>query len=351
VGSAIKIAKFARDSSFYQLRDTVDRVIEEVRTEFYRVLLNKALIEVELETTELLRQELRDQQNRFEAGTVPRFNVLRAEVELANAQPALISARNNYRIAQYQLMKTLGLAYVPGLTSAPLELVGELPYVPRKVDLSAAVAQALASRPFLAVQRATILSEEQQVRVARGGYLPTVSLVSGYDARNETGARSTSDAQDSWYAGVEGQWRIFDGFETRGKVKQALARLETARINYEDSVRQVELEVQQAVSSLQEAEELIESQRKNVEQATEALRLARERLSAGAGTQLEVLDARVALTRAQVTEVEARYRYNQALANLDRVTASNTVYHASLLGTDGRTVETIKVEKVDKLSK
>jgi outer membrane protein TolC len=80
---------------------------------------------------------------------------------------------------------------------------------------------------------------------------------------------------------------------------------------------------------MRQAQETIESQQKNVEQALEALRLATERLDAGAGTQLDVLDARVALTRARITELQARADYQIALAEFDRVTATDTVYEES----------------------
>jgi outer membrane protein TolC len=100
-------------------------------------------------------------------------------------------------------------------------------------------------------------------------------------------------------------------------------------VNYDDSVQQVELEVQTAFANLQTQRETIRSQQKNVEQALEALRLANERLAAGAGTQLEVLDARVALTSARTTELQARGDYNIALAEFDRATATDTRYHES----------------------
>ena len=77
---------------------------------------------------------------------------------------------------------------------------------------------------------------------------------------------------------------------------------------------------------LQEARELMLSQAKVVEQADEALRLARERLSAGAGTQLDVLNAQVQLTRARTTQQQALYDFNVALAEFDRATGAKTVY-------------------------
>ena len=96
IGAAISIAKFTDDSSYFSLRDTIDQTIDTVRQQFYTVLLNRALINVQEESVSCSQDQLKDQQNRFEAGTVPRFNVLQAEVALANQQPQLISARNNY---------------------------------------------------------------------------------------------------------------------------------------------------------------------------------------------------------------------------------------------------------------
>jgi hypothetical protein len=92
----------------------------------------------------------------------------------------------------------------------------------------------------------------------------------------------------------------------------------------------VELEVQQAYSNLQQGLQLIQSQTQNVGQAQEALRLASARLGAGAGTQLEVLNARVEVTRAQSTSLQALFTYNSAVAEFDRVTATEVTYSNAL---------------------
>src|SRR5581483_1707479 len=96
VTAAIRAAKFQRDSAYWSLRDVVDTVVATTRRQFYAVLLNRELITVREESVRLLQNQLGDQQQRFDAGTVPRFNVLQAEVQLANARPDLIAARNNY---------------------------------------------------------------------------------------------------------------------------------------------------------------------------------------------------------------------------------------------------------------
>ena len=325
VRAAIRIAKFTDDSSYFSLLDTVDQTIATTRQQFYQVLLTRALIKVQEESVRLLQDQLKDQQNRFEAGTVPRFNVLQAEVQLANQQPILIAARNNYLIAQYQLAKTLGLDPGPQGTTT-FNAVGDLTVHERPLGLKSAIQLGIERRPFLKVQRLSILIQKEQIKVALAGYKPQLNANGGYEGRNSALSDKLDDVVDGWFFGFTGQWNIFDGLETYGKVKSARASLESAKINYDDSVHQVELEVQQAFANLQTARETIRSQQKTVEQALEAVRLATERLAAGAGTQLDVLNAQVQLTTARSTELQSRADYNTALAEFDRVTATDTVY-------------------------
>jgi outer membrane protein TolC len=325
VRAALNIARLTQDNSYYLLRDTIDQVIARVRQQFYTVLLNRALITVQEESVFLLNDQLTDQRNRFEAGTVPRFNVLRAEVELSNARPELIRARNNYIISQIQLAKTLALEAGPN-GRPTFQVVGKANLSTRPFSLQGAIAIAKERRPFLKVQRQNILIEKEQIKIALAGYKPRLDANAGYEVVNSRLSDKLDDIVNGWFFGVTGSWDIFDGGETYGRTVQARARLESARVNYSDSVQQVELEVQQAFANLQQARETIQSQQKGVEQAQEALRLSKERLTAGAGTQLEVLDARVALTRARTTELQARADYSVALAEFDRVTATDTVY-------------------------
>jgi len=90
------------------------------------------------------------------------------------------------------------------------------------------------------------------------------------------------------------------------------------RIDYEDARRRIELEVRALFSTFVEAREVLDSQQKVIEQATEALRLASARYEAGADTQLNVLSAQTALTDARTVYVQALYAYSVALARLQR---------------------------------
>ncbi len=329
--SQIRAADFGRDSTYFAFRNAIDLIVSTVRQQFYQVLLNRSLIGVQEESVKLLESQLRDQQNRFEAGTVPRFNVLQAQVALSNQIPNLITARNNYRISQLQLAKTIGLDFDPNRgDSSPIEVVGDLQYQDRKMPLAEAIDTAKQRRPFLKQQKANILSQSEQVRVARSGFFPQLNATAGEQVRSSAFSDNPRDVSNGYVFGATGTWAIWDWGQTWGRVKQQRALLQESKISYDDAVRQVELEVQQAYSNLGQGRELIQSQVKNVEQAEEALRLASARLAAGAGTQLEVLNARVEVTTAQSNQLQALFTYNTAVAEFDRVTATEVTYSTQL---------------------
>ena len=319
-------SRLANDSAFYSLRQTIDKVVADTKKLFYDVIFNRALIRVREESVAVLQSQLQDQQSRFEAGTVPRFNVLQAEVALANAIPPVITARNALRISQFALVKQLGLDYPSDPSLLPIDVIGQLDYNPIKLDLGAAVFTALARNPSLKVQRQNILISKEQLKAALSGFQPKLNATAGYQAFNIPTASSLDEAVNGLFVGVTGSWNIFDGLATVGATQAARASLQQSMINYDNSARGVELDVQRSVSNLIEAQEVIDSQRANVVQATEALRLSRERLDAGAGTQLDVLNAQVSLLQAQTTELEGRFRYITALAEYNRVLSLDTVY-------------------------
>jgi len=324
---AIRGTFFQRDSAYFALRNTVDQTISTVKTQFYQVILNRELIVVQEESVRLLESQLKDQQNRFEAGTVPRFNVLQAQVQLYNQVPQLITARNNYRISILQLAKTLGLDFNPARgIAAPLRVVGELTYIPRDIELLSDIEAAKRNRPFLKEARANVLNQIEQVHVAIGSWLPNVHTSGGGEWLSSEFNSSFGHVKKGWLTTTTGSWPIFDSGLAWGQIKQQRALLSEQEIIYDDDVRQVELEVQQAASNLLQDRELIKATEKTVEQAEEAVRLAKARLDAGAGTQLDVLNAQVQLTTAQSTRLQALFGYDSALAEYNRVTGTQSSF-------------------------
>jgi outer membrane protein len=318
---------FQRDSAYFAFRNVLDQLIATVKTQFYQIIVNRDLVSVNEENVRLLEAQLKDQQNRFEAGTVPRFNVLQADVQLHNQIPQLIAAQNNLRISKLQLAKTLGLDFQRRRgDSPPLEVIGDMPYIPRPIELADAIEMGKQRRPFLKQARANVLNQLQQVRATAGQWLPNITTTGGGEWVSSPINSSWHDISKGWTALVQGSVPIWDSGAIAGQVIQQRALLSETKITYDDDVRQVELEIQQAYSNLQQNRELIQSQEKNVELADEALRLAKARLDAGAGVQLDVLNATVQLLTAQSTRLQALFGYNSSLAEFDRATGAQSTY-------------------------
>ena len=318
---------FQRDSAYFAFRNVLDSLIATVKTQFYQIIVNRELVSVNEQNVHLLEAQLKDQQNRFEAGTVPRFNVLQAEVQLGNQIPQLITAQNNLRISKLQLAKTLGLDFQRRRgDSPPLDVIGDMPYIPRPIELADAIEMGKQRRPFLKQGRANVLNQLQQVRAAAGQYLPTFTTTGGGEWVSSPINSSWHDISKGWTALVQGSLPIWDSGAIAGQVIQQRALLSETKITYDDDVRQVELEIQTAYSNLLQNEELVKSQEKNVELADEALRLAKARLDAGAGVQLDVLNATVQLLTAQSTRLQALFGYNSSLAEFDRATGAQSTY-------------------------
>ncbi len=316
VTASIKGQQLALDAAVLALRAVINDALLGVRTQFYTVLLNRERIKVQEQNIELLQRQLQDVKNRYEAGTVSNFEVLRAEVALANAQPALIIARNDYRIAIDELRQAIGYvaASDTNVTKVP-DFLGTLEFNPGSFELRSALLTAREERPDLKRLAKLTEASEQNVTASRAGRLPSVSAFGSYDWRQAPLASNRSSL-DGWTVGVQSSWNIFDGRSTEGRVAQARSVLEQNRLALAEAQLGVEVEVRRASSSFQESTELAEASKRVVEQAEEAVRLANARYSAGTATQLDVLTSQVDLTTARLNQLQAYYRYNIAVASV-----------------------------------
>jgi len=292
-----------------------------LRQQFHVVLLDREIIAVHEEALRVLETALQQARARRDVGTGSDFDVLRAEVSVANEKPALIRARNAYRVAQDQLRVTLGAPAVKGMAT-DLDVQGSLALPHRNVDFEAALSAARAQRPELARQNRLIAAAEQGVTSARSGYLPTVSAIAGYEWVGPSLIATPDNRLEGWTAGVQGSWAIFDGRATGAKVRQSQSRLKQAKLSGTELELAVDLDVRQAFSALTEADELLISSEKVVDQARESLRLAQARLQAGTDTQLDILQAQSALTDARSNLAQAQYSYIVATYSLQRAVGS-----------------------------
>jgi len=317
--SALRAAKLQKEQSMFQYQSAVADALLATRVAYYDVLVGEQQITVHEASVTLLTQELEDQQRRFDAGTVPRFNVLQAEVAVANARPPLINAKNQYRIAKNNLCNLLGLNLPKSVwEDVPLKLSDKLDADPYEVKLPLAIAQALERRTELKALERTEGLQRENVINAKAGYKPTVQAFAGYTWQSSEFSTDLAREFDGWEVGGQLSWNIFDGLATHGRVIQAKAQLEHAKADVDDRSRQIELEVRTDYSTLIEAQETLESQQKVQEQAEEALRLAKARADAGTGTRLDVLNAETQLTQARTTQVQALHDYDVARARFER---------------------------------
>jgi outer membrane protein len=322
--SALRTARLTKEQALLQYQTVVADTLLSVRVAYHDVLLAEQQIVVQEASVKLLTTELEDQRRRFEAGTVPRFNVLRAEVELANARPRLIRARNSYRITKNNLANLLGYNLPKEVwEDIPLRLTGRLEAEPLEIQLPQAVAQALENRTELMALRKAVGLAKEGIVTAKATRKPSVQGFVGYGSRNSMFSDDLTDDVSGWFAGAQLTWDIFDGLYTRGKIDQAKALARRAEYDLEDNMRRVELEVRTAYSNFIEAREVLESQKKVVEEAEESLRLATVRSEAGTGTQLDVLNAQTALTEARTTQIIALRDYAVARARMERAMGVN----------------------------
>ena len=319
--AAIRAADVTKQQAVAVYKTTVADTLLQTRLAYYDVLLSAQQITVREASVKLLQKELEDQQHRFDAGTVPHFNVLRAEVAVANERPFLIQARNNYRIAKNNLANLLGYNLPREIwEDIPFDLTDSFNTAPFEMNLPDAIQQALGQRTELTVARKNIDLQRLNVVSAEAGSKPTVQVFAGYDWFNSKFTKPVDLDHDihGWNAGAQLSWNIFDGALTAGKVTQAKALFQKSKTDLADQSRQIELAVRTAYSDFTEAKEILDSQTKVQEQADEALREANARAEAGTGTQLDVLNAETSLTQARTTQITAQHDYVAARARLER---------------------------------
>jgi outer membrane protein len=324
--SALREAKLTKEQAVSQFESVIADTVLDVQLAYYDVLLAQQQILVQEASVNLLTNQLVNTRARFEAGTVRPFNVLRAEVELANAQPRLIRARNASRIAKNNLSTLLGFDIPKDVwEDIPLNLSDKLEARPMSIELPSAIGQALDRRPELMVLTKAERLRREQIKDSRAGYKPSLRAYGGYQARNFSFSDDIGQEVHGWTTGLQLSWDLFDGLATQGRIQQATALYDRARVELTDARRRIEQEVRTTYSTFMEAREVLESQRRVVEQAEEALRQVTELNKAGAegGTQLDVLSSQTALTDARTTQVQALRDYDAARARLERAIGQN----------------------------
>ena len=261
------------------------------------------------ESVTRLADHLKNVEAQYEVGVVAKVDVLRSQVELANAKQSLIKAENAYQIAEANLNKIVGLPM-----DTQLKLDDILVYAPYENDMQYCLDYAAKHRPELEQAKQQVEAAKGALRVAISGHMPQVAAVAQqkWSDNNWPG-----DENGNWGVGVTVNLNIFDSGVTVSKIHGAEADLAKAHETYRDTVDLVNLDVRSNYLNMREAEKRIDTTKLAVSQAEEDYRIAQLRYMNGVGTNTDVLDAQVALTDAKTNYLQAMYDYNTCKTNLE----------------------------------
>ncbi len=259
---------------------------------------------------ERAQQQLAFAQARLDLGTVTASDVLRAELELGNAELAVLEAEVELRTSALRLGRRIGIAG----EIHPVEgaLPDRAPDLPAVLEL---VRSARRDAPGVLSARELLRARDRD-RIRRyGAYLPSVSLSGGYDWF----AFDFPPDRRSWSLRLSAVLPILDGFQREASVKRAAAYLDLAEVRLRDEELAVGVEVEAAVGRIEAAEARVAISDRAVGLAREDLRVLEERYQLGAAAILDLQTSQVALTEAEAAAVRARQALGTAVARLEAI--------------------------------
>ncbi len=286
-------------------------VIVNVKTAYYNVLQNQYLIDVAQDTVTQTQQHLEQTQGFYQAGTRPKIDVTKAEVDLANAQLALIQANNNFAVARVNLNNAMGLRQ-----ELNFAIEKDIQVQPKVIPLEEILRTAYDQRPEILRIRAQERAQEANIKLQQASYYPTLSGNAQYLVR----AHHPSWEPYYWdtFLGATLSVPIFSGFLSPNLVSEARAVLRNLQAQEESTRQGIRLEAEQAFLNQKLAIEQIDVTQKAVEQAKENYALASGRYQVGVGSPLEITDAEVQLANARANYIQAIYNYKRADAQIEK---------------------------------
>ena len=311
-GADIRRAKKQVEFNQLNLETVTEQTVFEAKRDYYALQDADSQVEIEQAAVEDASQTLRDAQLLEEAGLGTRFDVLRAEVELANAQQRLNSANAAQATARRQLVETLSLGeQVTIQTADDITKAGEW-----ELAIEESILAAYENRAELEQFLVNREINQAQRDIALSNIRPQLSIFGEYDFFEETG--DGIETTTGYAIGATLQWTIFDGGVAKAIARQEDIDVLLADNGFANQRNQVRLEVEQAFFGLEANEENITTAQKAEELAEESLRLARLRFQAGVGTQTDVIEAQTELTTARGNLLTAVIDYNQSFNELQR---------------------------------
>ena len=311
--SGYRSAKLGYLSSQESSRQTTNETVLNVKRGYYNYLLAKQLVGISEEALNLAEKTLQNVKNMFEVGVASRLDLLRAEVRVANLKPPLIQARNNVAVAELSLKTLLGLD-----VAQPVEVSGEMTYTPVDINLDESIAKAVENRPELSQLQYQKQVAGEMIKIARADYLPTIALSGNYSTWADRFAFGKNNWQSFYAFNLVLSIPLFNGLQTPAKVAESQALIRELGFTEKGLVNNIKFEVQAAYLTLNNAQEALLSQEKNIDAAQESVRVAELNYSEGLITITDLGAAQVALSEARINYLRAIYEYTVSLAQLEK---------------------------------
>ncbi|MCP9449511.1 MAG: TolC family protein [Nitrospira sp.] len=259
---------------------------------------------------ELGRQLLKLAQDRKAAGIATGLDVTREEVQLENHKQRLLVSQNERESARLNLLRALGISFDVRLT-----LTDELKLLPVEFQRpEEALAAAREQRLELKAQETRQKLASLSLSSVAGERVPTLSLNGDY---GWIGVKP-EDAMATHSIGLTFSIPIFDGGQREARISETKSRVRQELIRMKDVSDQVTLEVRNALLTLESSIQQVAVAEKGMELALKELAFARDRFTAGLGTNIDVTNAQTSLARARDNQIEALFRFNASRINLAR---------------------------------
>jgi outer membrane protein TolC len=305
----VESARENLNASNLDLSTTRQNIILSVEQAYYSYILALHLVAVQQEAVNANTQNLNQVKGFFEVGTRPKIDVTQAQVQLANAQLALVQARNQVDTTLAAFKNALGVPDLP-----PFRLKEELEIPATVGSLDDSIRTALSNRTELQAAQARIRSAEASLTVARRNFLPTLAATANWSYRGQD-----LPLAPNWTAGLSLTVPVLNP-PLFSQLNQVAANLASAQANEEITRQNVILDVQQNYANLVGARESIRTSELAVQAARESLELAQGRYQVGVGPLIDITNAQLALTQAEDQNIQSIVNFKLAEAGLRKAT-------------------------------
>ena len=285
----------------------------QVKTQYYAILAAREAEAAAQAQLQQAQEQLKTSIVRVRAGVATLSDSLRSVIAVGNGQLALITARNNVRVASAALTRLVGSESL--VTAQPSDTLdrGLAP-----VD-SAALASVLDEAPTVRQSEAQLASAQATVKSAKTPYLPSVDLSysrSGNGFSNTYGVTGNPLAYTNNF-NIRLSYTLFNNFQR----EDALTRAEVTADVVQAQVRDAKLAAQQTLvqqlAALRSAQQRIVIQQATLDASREDLRVQQQRYALGASTLLDVLTSQSTLDAARSALIQARQDVRVARAQLE----------------------------------